>query len=84
MFRDRTAGKIVIAQFPNVALIVWLSATALTMVTAGGVHTFLGYAATVALVVWAAGELFRGVNPFRRLLGVGVLAWEFLSVIRGG
>ena len=39
MFRDRATGAIVIAQFPKFALIVWLSATALTMVTTGGVHT---------------------------------------------
>jgi hypothetical protein len=27
----------------------------------------------VTLVVWAADELARGVNPFRRILGAGVL-----------
>jgi len=52
--------------------------------TTGTVHTILGYTATVALVVWAGDELLRGVNPFRRMLGAAVLAWEAFSLIRGG
>ena len=84
LFDDRTTGKIVIAQFPNIPLIVWLVATALALVTSGTVHTILGYTATVALSVWAGDELLRGVNPFRRMLGAAVLAWEAFSLIRGG
>lgn len=84
IFRDRKTGKIVIAQFPSIPLIAWLAATALTLLTSDTVHTVLGYVATVALVVWAGDELLRGVNPFRRLLGAAVLAWEVVSLIRGG
>jgi hypothetical protein len=84
MLRDRTTGKVVVVQFPNVALIAWLAATALALVTTGSVHTILGYTAAVALVVWAADELFRGVNPFRQVLGAAVLAWEVFSFVRGG
>jgi hypothetical protein len=84
MFRDRTTGKIVIVQFPNIALIAWLAATAAALVTTGSVHTILVYTATVALVVWAAGELLCGVNPFRQLLGAAVLVWEVFSLVRGG
>jgi hypothetical protein len=83
LFRDRTTGKIVIAQFPNIPLIAWLVATALALVTTGTVHTILGYAATVALVIWAGDELLRGVNPFRRMLGFAVLAWEAFSLLWG-
>jgi len=84
MFRDRTTGRIVIAQVPNIALLAWLVACVLTVVATGTVHTLLGYAGTVALVVWAGDELARGVNPFRRLLGAAVLAWEVFSLLRGG
>jgi len=84
MLRDRATGKIVIAQFPNPALIVWIVATVAALPTTGTLHTLLGYAATLALVVWAGDELLRGVNPFRRLLGVAVLAWEVYSLARGG
>lgn len=84
LFRDRTTGKIVIAQLPNIPLIAWLVATALALVTTGLAHTILGHTATLALVVWAGDELLRGVNPFRRMLGAAVLAWEALSLIRSG
>ncbi len=84
LFRDRTTGKIVIAQFPNIPLIAWLVATAAALLTAGVVHTILRFTATAALVVWAGDELIRGVNPFRRMLGAAVLAWEAFSLIRGG
>jgi len=84
MFRDRTTGRIVIAQVPNIALLAWLVACVLMVVATGTVHTLLGYAGTVALVVWAGDELARGVNPFRRLLGAAVLAWEVFSLLRGG
>lgn len=84
LFRDRTTGKIVMAQFPNIPLVSWLVATALALVTTGTVHTILGCTAIVALVVWAGDELLRGVNPFRRMLGAAVLAWEAFSLIRGG
>jgi hypothetical protein len=84
VFRDRKTGKIVIAQLPNIPLIVWLAASVLAVVTTGTLHTILHYTATVALVVWAGDELLRGVNPFRRLLGAVVLAWQVFSLIRGG
>ena len=84
MFRDRSTGKLVAGQVPNVPLVVWLVATVLAAVSTGTVHTFLGFVGSVALLVWAGDELFRGVNPFRRLLGAGVLAWKLYSLIRGG
>ena len=83
LFRDRTTGKIVIAQFPNAALIIWLAASLLTIATTGTLHTILGYTATAALVVWAGDELVRGVNPFRRFLGACVLAWSALAFVMG-
>ena len=69
MFRDRATGKIVIGQFPNIPLILWLVATLLSAVTSGTASDALGYAATLALVVWAGDELIRGVNPFRQIAG---------------
>ncbi|MEO8106173.1 MAG: hypothetical protein ABI720_02550 [Actinomycetes bacterium] len=83
MFRDRATGKIVIAQFPNLALLTWLVASLLTLVTTGSLSTVLGYLASVALLVWAADEIWRGVNPFRRMIGALVLVWVLVSVVRG-
>ncbi len=84
MLRDRETGRIVVGQFPNIPLIVWIAATLLAAVTSGGVHTAFSVLATLGLVVWAGDELIRGVNPFRRLLGAVVLGWKLYSLVRGG
>jgi hypothetical protein len=42
----------------------------------------LGIVGSVALVFWAVMELWRGVSPFRRLLGFAVLAGMVVSTVR--
>ena len=49
--------------------------------TVGGVDV-LTVLSTGALLVWAADEVLRGVNPFRRLLGAGVLVVVVLGLLR--
>jgi hypothetical protein len=39
----------------------------------GQAAELLGVVGTTAVVVWALDELWRGVNPWRRLLGLTVL-----------
>jgi len=39
----------------------------------GGWSAFLAAVGTVSLVIWAADEIGRGVNPWRRALGASVL-----------
>jgi hypothetical protein len=74
--RDRETGKIVIAQWPNVPLLVFLVATAVRLVfsPSGALGTVMSVVGTVALALWAGDEIVRGVNPFRRILGGVVLA----------
>jgi hypothetical protein len=62
-FTDRTTGRWVVAQWPNLPLWAWIVATLL------GVH----WLALAALVVWALLELARGASPFRRVLGAAAL-----------
>ena len=84
LLRDRVSGGITIAQFPNPALWTWLVATVLGLwwrPTVGGVDA-LTVLSTGALLVWAADEVLRGVNPFRRLLGAGVLVVVLLGLLR--
>ena len=84
LLRDRVSGGITIAQFPNPALWTWLVATVLGLwwrPTVGGVDV-LTVLSTGALLVWAADEVLRGVNPFRRLLGAGVLVVVVLGLLR--
>lgn len=75
LFRDRTTGRIVVMQLPNIPLWVFLVATAVRLVAHphGTVGTVVSVVATVAIVVWAGLEVARGVNPFRRILGGVVL-----------
>jgi hypothetical protein len=72
-FRDND-GNIVIAQMPNLPLIVWIVSSSLTLIfTSGKINTALDVVAIGSLFTWAWLELFQGVNYFRRALGLGVL-----------
>src|SRR5664279_646579 len=72
-FRDRQSGRTVIVQRPNIPLLVWLVATALGWFLHGTAHTIVNGLGALALVIWAGLEIVRGVNPWRRTLGVVVL-----------
>ncbi len=72
-FRD-SEGKIVIAQMPNLPLLVGLTAIALQFVLPSGRFQMgADLVAFGALFTWAWQELFAGVNYFRRALGLIVL-----------
>ena len=74
-FRDRRTGRVVIAQWPNLALWIFVAASVIELAigSAGPVGTGAGIIAIVALVIWAGDEVLRGVNPWRRCLGAAVL-----------
>ncbi|MEO6881762.1 MAG: hypothetical protein ABI181_12560 [Mycobacteriaceae bacterium] len=73
LLRDRRSGRVVVAQWPNVTAWVYLASLLARRVVPDGAVTVVAVAGTVALVVWAVDEVVRGANPFRRLLGAGVL-----------
>lgn len=74
LFRDRTTGRVVVAQWPNVSLGIFLVASVARRVLdpAGTARTVLVVVAVGALLWWAGDEIVRGVNPWRRLLGAVV------------
>ena len=81
VFRD-DEGKIVIAQLPNLPIIVWIVATLLKMIfVTGQINTGLELLAFGSLFTWAWEELFQGVNYFRRALGLIVLVGLLVSKI---
>ncbi len=84
MFTDRRTGRIVIAQAPNALLAVWIVAVVVRAVIRphGAVDRTLALISAVALAIWCADEMVRGVNPWRRLLGTGVLAALIVSLAR--
>lgn len=75
LFRNRIDGSITVAQWPNLPL--WLfagfSLAAWLGRTVEPAATWLALGADAALVWWAADEILRGVNPWRRILGAATL-----------
>ena len=71
-FRNRQTGRITVAQSPNLPLwIFFVMVIARWIVRTDGVaRTSVDAIAVAALGWWATDELFRGVNPWRRLLGL--------------
>ena len=82
-FRDRRTGKIVVAQLPNLALWVFIVTVVLRAIVTGGTpRTALDWIAAVALGWWALDEVLRGVNPWRRLLGLVVFGFVVVGPVR--
>jgi hypothetical protein len=85
MFRDRRTGAVVIVQLPNVPLLLFVVAATIRRLEHphGTAGTAVNVVAGVALLWWAADEVLRGVNPFRRLLGLVVGLVVLAGVIAG-
>jgi hypothetical protein len=68
-------SRVVIGQAPNLPLIAWLSFTGLSRIPGSGRwHSAMSFTSTAFLFTWAYLELTHGVNYFRRLVGLIVLA----------
>lgn len=82
LLRDRRTGRIVIAQWPNLSLVVWLvaSATGALLDPGGRWDATLRVVAKLALGWWSVDEIARGVNPWRRMLGAIVLTGLLVSL----
>ena len=82
-FRDRTTGERVIAQFPNLPLWIFLATVVVRAFATDGssLDMLAAWTGTVALIWWAGDELIRGLNPWRRALGVGGLAFAAVRVV---
>ena len=73
IWRDRR-GQVVIWQTPNVWLIVWVVLTIISLFSSS--HTTqkdFWWLSAAVLGIWALLEIFRGVNYFRRALGLFIL-----------
>ena len=81
VFRD-SEGNVVIAQPPNLPLIIWIVASLLKLIViTGKINLGLDLVAFGTLFTWAWEELFQGVNYFRRALGLIVLVGLLASKI---
>ena len=83
-FRSRETGRITIAQFPNVALGLFLASVVAGWLVpeATTAHRVVEWVGVAALGWWALDELIRGVNPWRRVLGVGGVVLTVAGIVR--
>jgi hypothetical protein len=85
LFREKN-GRIVIVQWPNLPLWVWIATSILRLFLHSGARDIVGAIGTVALGVWAVLEIGWGQSLFRRLLGsavlIGIVAKVWISLSR--
>lgn len=86
LFRDRTTGRIVIAQRPNLSFGIFLVASVVRRLATptGTAGTVVDVVATGALLWWAIDEVVRGVNPWRRILGAVVGGATLVGLVASG
>jgi hypothetical protein len=82
---NRRTGRLTVVQWPNVSLLVFILLSAVLHLhhSKGEVESFVRVLTDLALLVWAGDELVRGVNPFRRTLGLVVIVATIASMISG-
>ncbi|MBI2797845.1 hypothetical protein HYX70_00915 [Candidatus Saccharibacteria bacterium] len=81
LFRDKN-GKTVVFQAPNAPIVVaGLAWAALLFVRSGPWHTVLEIIFNAGLIIWAVMELGWGTVRARRILGLVVLVWIFVSLV---
>jgi hypothetical protein len=85
-FRNRRTGELTVAQAPNLSLWIFVVSRVVLWIARpdGDVRTAVDAVGTAALVWWAGDEVLRGVNPFRRLLGAGVLTGVVVDLLAPG
>lgn len=72
-FTDRRTGRILVAHWPNLPILLWMGTVVARRLVEDGsdAQLILEWAGTLTLGWWALDELVRGVNPWRRTLGIG-------------
>ena len=81
-FENRETGEITIAQFPNWPLggVAGCWTARLVLPDGSPLDDALGWAVRILWLIWGADELIRGVYPWRRALGTGVIGWQVAAV----
>jgi hypothetical protein len=80
---NRETGQVTIAQFPNWPLLAIGGAWIVGRLADDGspADVVSGWASVALWCWWAADELARGVNPWRRALGAAVLVWQLARLL---
>jgi hypothetical protein len=75
-------GKIVIWQMPNWFLIGWAILTFISLLFTGRTADIFSWAASASLIYWCWLEITQGVNYFRRALGLFILYYSIVTVLK--
>lgn len=75
-------GRIAVWQMPNPWLIGWAVLTTLSLLFTARTADILSAAGSVSLVVWALFEIFKGINYFRRALGLLILIYAVAALLK--
>jgi hypothetical protein len=75
-------GKVVIWQTPNLPLIAWAGLTFFSLMVNGRLADILSWLGSAGLIIWSLLEIFKGVNYFRRALGLLVLFMAIMSLLK--
>jgi hypothetical protein len=75
-------GRTVLWQTPNMWLLSWLVFTTVSLFISGRTADLLSRLGSAALIVWALLEIFKGVNYFRRGMGLLIFVFSISSFIR--
>lgn len=83
---DRTwkdkQGHVVLWQTPNPWLIGWAVLTTLSLFFTGRTSDVISLTGSLVLVVWCLLEIFKGVNYYRRFLGLVVLMYALAALLK--
>ncbi|MEM9465147.1 MAG: hypothetical protein AAGA90_07225 [Actinomycetota bacterium] len=80
-FENRETGRITIAQPPNRPLAVAAGGWLVDLLFGGLIGSLGRWVSIGALAYWSGDEIIRGVNPWRRVLGLTVLAWQLIRIV---
>ena len=82
-FLDRRTGKILVVHVPNLAILLWMATVLARQLTVEGTtaDTLLAWAGSFTLGWGAIDEVVRGVNPWRRVLGLAGCIAVIVGVI---
>ncbi len=80
-FENRETGTITVAQAPNPPLLVAFAGILGARLADGGLADGFRWLGTAGIAWWAVDEIVRGVNPWRRVLGLGGVGWVVLRVL---
>lgn len=75
-------GRLAIWQTPNAPLIGWAVLTTASLFFTGRMADVLSGLASASLIFWCFLEISRGVNYFRRVLGLAILIYAVAALIK--